>query len=118
MQQQEAWSSHHSEDQRSSVYYRSRTEFQGERAAAHQSDARRGSLSVGGSVQLFAQAEDEAKRMRDEYTSTEHLLLALSKSDEMSQILHGHGINYDDILNALQSIPRRQRITSQGSEST
>ena len=76
-------------------------------------------VAVGrGSVQLFAQAEEETERMRDEYTSTEHLLLALSKSDEMSQILHSHGIHYDDILNALKSIRGGQRITSQDPEST
>lgn len=94
-------------------------ELQSRMSALPRTSQPQGGVAVGrGSVQLFAQAEDETKRMRDEYTSTEHLLLALSKSDEMSQILHGHGIHYDDILNALQSIRGGQRITSQDPEST
>ncbi len=69
-------------------------------------------------LQLFSQAEKEAKRMRDDYTSTEHLLLALAKDQAMSAILQRNGINYDDILTALQSIRGSQRISSQNPEST
>ncbi len=69
-------------------------------------------------LQLFSQAEKEAKRMRDDYTSTEHLLLALAKDQAMSAILQRNGITYDDILTALQSIRGSQRISSQNPEST
>ncbi len=69
-------------------------------------------------VQVFSQAEKEAKQMRDEYTSTEHLLLALAKDAGMSAVLQRSGISFDDILTALQSIRGRQRITSQDPEST
>jgi len=69
-------------------------------------------------VQLFTQAEKEAKRMRDEYTSTEHLLLALARSGNTSALLERNGITYDDILHALQSIRGGQRISSQDPEST
>ncbi len=69
-------------------------------------------------LQLFSQAEKEAKRMRDDYTSAEHLLLALGKDQAMSAILQRNGINYDDILTALQSIRGSQRISSQNPEST
>ncbi len=69
-------------------------------------------------LQLFSQAEKEAKRMRDDYTSAEHLLLALAKDQAMSAILQRNGINYDDILTALQSIRGSQRISSQNPEST
>lgn len=77
------------------------------------------SLSIGrDGVQLFAQAEKEAQRMRDDYTSSEHLLLALARSGKSSALLGRHGISYDDILQALQSIRGSQRITSQDPEST
>ena len=69
-------------------------------------------------LDVFTQAEKEAKKMRDEYTSTEHLLLALSQDKTMSVILGRNGVNYDDILQALQSIRGRQRITNQDPEST
>ncbi|MDE2775875.1 MAG: ATP-dependent chaperone ClpB [Chloroflexota bacterium] len=69
-------------------------------------------------VQVFSQAEEEAQKMRDEYTSTEHLLLALAKDEAMSAILNRSGITYDDILSALQSIRGRQRVTSQDPEAT
>ncbi len=69
-------------------------------------------------VQLFTQAEKEATRMRDEYTSTEHLLLALARSGKTSALLERNGITYDDILRALQSIRGSQRISSQDPEST
>ncbi len=77
------------------------------------------SVSIGRDcVQLFTQAENEAKRMRDEYTSTEHLLLALAHAGDMSALLRRNGVAYDDILQALQSIRGGQRITSQEPEST
>ena len=76
-------------------------------------------IGVGRSaVQVFSAAENEAKKMRDEYTSTEHLLLALAKGGKTSDILQRSGIEYDDILQALQSIRGSQRITSQDPEST
>ncbi len=77
------------------------------------------SLQLGrASLDIFAAAEKEAKKMRDEYTSTEHLLLALSKDKTMSALLARNGISYDDILQALQAIRGHQRVTSQDPEST
>ena len=70
------------------------------------------------SIALFAQAEKEATSMRDEYTSSEHLLLALAKDQAMGDLLGRHGVAYDDILQALQSIRGSQRITSTDPEST
>ena len=35
------------------------------------------------SLDIFSQAEKETKKMRDDYTSTEHLLLALAKDRDM-----------------------------------
>ncbi|MCY3833495.1 MAG: ATP-dependent chaperone ClpB [Chloroflexi bacterium] len=77
------------------------------------------SLQIGReALAVFSQAEKEAKAMRDEYTSTEHLLLALAKSKAMSALLRENGVTYDDILRALQAIRGRQRITGQDPEST
>ena len=69
-------------------------------------------------LELFARAEKEAKKMRDDYTSTEHLLLALSQETTMGALLGRHGAAYDDILLALQAIRGRQRVASQDPEST
>ncbi|GAA1008277.1 chaperone protein ClpB [Acrocarpospora pleiomorpha] len=52
---------------------------------------------------LFDTAEQEAKRLKDEYVSVEHLLIALL--DEV-------GLTRDDFLKALTSIRGNQRVTS------
>ena len=70
------------------------------------------------SLDIFSQAEKETKKMRDDYTSTEHLLLALAKDRDMGPMLRRNGISYDDILRALQAIRGHQRVTSQDPEST
>ncbi len=76
-------------------------------------------LAIGrASLDIFTQAEAEAKQMRDAYTSSEHLLLALSKDKRAGAILGRNGIAYDDILEALQAIRGGQRVTGQDPEST
>lgn len=70
------------------------------------------------SLDIFTQAEAEAKKMRDDYTSTEHLLLALSQDKTTGEILGRNGIAYDDILQALQAIRGSQRVTGQDPEAT
>ena len=76
-------------------------------------------LAIGrASLDIFTQAEAEAKQMRDAYTSSEHLLLALSKDKRAGAILGRNGIAYDDILEALQAIRGSQRVTGQDPEST
>lgn len=69
-------------------------------------------------LEIFNQAEKETKKMRDEFTSSEHLLLALAQDEAMGALLQGHAVHYDDILQALQAIRGRQRITSPDPEST
>jgi ATP-dependent Clp protease ATP-binding subunit ClpB len=70
--------------------------------------------------QIFRQAEREAKQMRDEYTSTEHLLLALSASEagEAARMLAQRGIDRNAILQALTTIRGSQRVTNQNPETT
>jgi ATP-dependent Clp protease ATP-binding subunit ClpB len=69
-------------------------------------------------LQLLARAEKDAKKMRDDFVSTEHMLLALTEDSDMGGILGQNGVNYDDILQALQSIRGGQRVSSQDPEST
>jgi ATP-dependent Clp protease ATP-binding subunit ClpB len=66
------------------------------------------------------QAEKTAKRMRDEYVSTEHLLLALTGSHggEAARFLSAHGITEDAVLRALTAVRGSQRVTSQNPEAT
>jgi len=64
-------------------------------------------------------AEKEAATFRDDYTSTEHLLLAMTDSRAaagVSALLQRHGITRDGILKALTSIRGGQRVTDQNPE--
>jgi ATP-dependent Clp protease ATP-binding subunit ClpB len=66
------------------------------------------------------EAEKIAKRMRDDYVSTEHLLLALAGSHggEAARFLAAYGITEDATLRALTAIRGSQRVTSQSPEAT
>jgi ATP-dependent Clp protease ATP-binding subunit ClpB len=66
----------------------------------------------------LSQAEREAGQMKDDYVSTEHLLLALVGVRGTGDLLTRHGITRDAILQALTSIRGGQRVTSQNPEST
>ena len=68
----------------------------------------------------FTEAEKIAERMKDEYISVEHLLLALiEKPDsDVSGILKSFGIDKNNLLKALQEIRGNQRVTSQNPEET
>src|SRR5580658_8029319 len=67
---------------------------------------------------LLEQAFKEASHFKDEYVSTEHLLLALThlKQDPAQQILARHGATYEAILKALISVRGSQKITDQNPE--
>jgi ATP-dependent Clp protease ATP-binding subunit ClpB len=69
-------------------------------------------------LNLLSRAEKEAKKMKDEFVSTEHMLLALAEDNDTSGILGRNDVSYDDILTALQTIRGGQRVTSQDPEST
>ncbi len=82
----------------------------------------------GGSQPQFSQATtkvlerafDEAQRLKDEYVSTEHILLAISASDKdpAGQLLVKQGAGHDAILQAMTAIRGSHRVTSQNPEST
>ena len=65
-------------------------------------------------------AEDEAKRMGDEYVSVEHLFLALlsNPSPSMKQIWNEFGITRERFLQALSTVRGNQRVTSDNPEAT
>ena len=62
---------------------------------------------------IINSAMKEASKLKDEYISTEHILLALLKegSSEASQILKKNGVSEDVVLKALMAIRGTQRIT-------
>ncbi len=67
---------------------------------------------------LLDQAFKEASNFKDEYVSTEHLLLAATqlKRDAAQQILARHGATYDAILKALTAVRGSQKVTDQNPE--
>ncbi|SPF02591.1 ATP-dependent chaperone ClpB [Streptomyces sp. MA5143a] len=68
---------------------------------------------------LLDAAEREAKRLKDEYVSVEHLLLALAEegsSTAAGRLLKEHGITRDSFLSALTQIRGNQRVTSANPE--
>jgi len=60
----------------------------------------------------------EADRLKDEYVSTEHLLLGLaeSKGAEAHRILASNGVTPEKVLQVLVSIRGHQRVTDQNPE--
>ena len=60
----------------------------------------------------------EADQFKDEYVSTEHLLIALSnaKGEAVGRFLQSHGVTKDSILKVLVSIRGTQKITDQNPE--
>jgi len=70
---------------------------------------------------VFTAAAGEAERLKDDFVSTEHFLLALADDAEKGpagQALRGLGITRDRIYGALQDVRGGQRVTSQTPEST
>jgi len=64
---------------------------------------------------LFVQAEDEAKRLKDEYISVEHLTLALIDEGTASvagRLLQQFHVTRDNFLAALTAVRGHQRVTS------
>jgi ATP-dependent Clp protease ATP-binding subunit ClpB len=68
---------------------------------------------------LLDSASEEARNLKDEYISTEHILLALSKSEgKAGRLLKDNGISHDEILTALKDVRGTQRVTTQNPEDT
>ena len=84
---------------------------------------------VSGDVQLIisqslnkvlVSAEDEAKKMGDEYVSVEHIFLTLIAypNNAVKAIFKEYGITRDRFLTALQSVRGNQQVTSDNPEAT
>src|SRR5215471_6145315 len=71
-----------------------------------------------GTQKILDQAFKEADKFKDEYVSTENLLLAMAqdKRSDAGQILSKVGASYDAILKALTSVRGSQRVTDQNPE--
>ena len=65
-------------------------------------------------------AEDEAKRMGDEYVSVEHLFLAMLRnpSPSLSSLLQQFGITVDAFLSVLKDVRGNQTVTTDSPEET
>ena len=76
---------------------------------AHLSDA---------ASKLVENAFKEASNFKDEYVSTEHLLLGITKlkRDPAQEILSRAGATYDNILRGLTSVRGNQKVTDQNPE--
>jgi ATP-dependent Clp protease ATP-binding subunit ClpB len=68
--------------------------------------------------QLFERAFKEADNFKDEYVSTEHLLLAAThlKKDAAQELLIRNGATYEAILQALTAVRGNQKVTDQNPE--
>jgi ATP-dependent Clp protease ATP-binding subunit ClpB len=70
---------------------------------------------------ILSDAHPVAERMRDEYVSTEHLLLSIiedAAGNPAQQLLLAQGIEAASVLEALTSIRGNQRVTSENPEAT
>jgi ATP-dependent Clp protease ATP-binding subunit ClpB len=96
--------------------------FRGELAAilARRARVAGGSMSMDPRARnVLERAEAEAKRLGDDYVSTEHLLLAIAEvGGEAQGLLERHAAGREAILQALQSVRGGQRVTSQNPEGT
>lgn len=71
--------------------------------------------------QVLVNAENEAKRIKDEYVSVEHIfisILANKPSSTGAKILQQAGITRDSILQGLAQVRGNQRVTSANPETT
>ncbi|MBV8346803.1 MAG: AAA family ATPase, partial [Mycolicibacterium sp.] len=66
-------------------------------------------------ARLLDAAEREAKRLKDEYVSVEHLMLAMAEEGSASaagRVLAAHGVTRESFLAALTKVRGNQRVTS------
>src|SRR6186713_2760954 len=96
--------------------------FRGELAAilARRARIQGGSLSLDPRARRTIElAEAEARRLGDDYVSTEHLLLAIAElGGEGQSLLESHAAGREALLQALASVRGGQRVTSPNPEST
>ena len=70
-------------------------------------------------TKLLTKAEEEAKRLKDEYTSVEHVLLAATEdTGATGRLFKEFGITRERLMRVLQDVRGSQRITSANPEVT
>lgn len=68
-------------------------------------------------TEAFSKAQKEADKLKDEYISSEHLLLALTDDkQDAGKILRSHGISRDALLKVIQQMRAGAKVTSQNAE--
>jgi ATP-dependent Clp protease ATP-binding subunit ClpB len=68
---------------------------------------------------ILISATDEAKKMKDEFISLEHLFLGFLKNNSnVSQLLKDQGINYNASIQVINELRRGQKVTSENAEET
>ena len=66
---------------------------------------------------ILVKAEKEMDALRDQYLSTEHILLSIADSDgNCGKLLRSYGITHDKILESLKAVRGNQTIDSQDPE--
>src|ERR671919_987934 len=70
-------------------------------------------------LKLFDKAEDEARALKDEYVSSEHLLVALTHDRSgAGEVLKSSGVTRDRVLGVLKDVRGGGRVTSPEAEGT
>ncbi|HWQ57221.1 MAG TPA: ATP-dependent chaperone ClpB [Bryobacteraceae bacterium] len=68
---------------------------------------------------LLVEAEDEARKLKDEYISVEHVLLAMvDESGAAGRLMKEMGLTRERLMQALRDVRGSQRVTSQNPEAT
>ena len=70
--------------------------------------------------QVLVSAEDESKRMGDEYVSVEHLFLSLIRypNGEIKKLFQAYGVTRERFLTALSTVRGNQKVVSDNPEAT
>ncbi len=70
-------------------------------------------------ARVMATAENEAKALQDDYTSVEHVLLAMSQSSgTVGKLFRDAGLTREKLLEALRAVRGNQRVTTKDPEGT
>jgi ATP-dependent Clp protease ATP-binding subunit ClpB len=70
-------------------------------------------------ARIMTVAENEAKALQDDYTSVEHVLLAMAESSgEVGRIFRSAGLTKDKLMKALREVRGNQRVTTKDPEGT
>jgi len=68
---------------------------------------------------VIGHAEQEAKKLKDDFVSVEHLLLGLHAGNGVTgQIFKDHGLTREKLEHAIKEVRGSQRVTTQNPEAT